>query len=205
MNDELVPDTARPLTLEAARYALQLRQLARFGKHLESSEAAVRQLADRLEALAAELRRHATKLETLNETAAEHSKVTIRAIESLLVAIAEKNLSSSISRSVVENVYAQVTPLLEEHINAIGLDAAKTIDQSKTEMSRALADAVRGKAPVPPPPPSNAPLSQKILLWTVRATARAQRFCITVAPPLGCLAALTAIFYYGRLLFLSVR
>jgi hypothetical protein len=205
MTDELVSDHTKPLTLEAARYALQLRQLTRFGKHLETGEAAIRRMVGRFEAVAAEMRRHATKLEALNQTSAERSEATLRANESLLVAIAEENMSKSISQSVVLNVYAELTPLLEEHVNAIAREAAKTINQSTTEMSGALADAVRGKAPVPAPPHADAPFSQRILQWIIRATARTQRFCITLAPPLGCLAALTAISYYGHLLFLSVR
>jgi hypothetical protein len=216
MPDEFISSNAHPLTIDGARYVRQLRQLANFGHQIESAEQAARKLTDRVESAASGLRWELSELKTLSGSQAEHVRVTLRAIENLLVAIAEKNLANSISRSVVENVYAEVTPLLESAIEESAARAAKAVDESTarteetlTQIAHSIADSVGGKAPLPPPVDSNAPWFRKIRQQTARALAKTQRLCIVVAPPLVALAALSILvasfFYVGHFFIPSLR
>jgi hypothetical protein len=213
MDDDFVSSNAGALTMEAARYHLQLRRLAAFSTQLESAEQAARQITDRLESAVSDLRRALSELRTLTGTSADHVQVTLRAIESLLAAIAEKNLSKSISKSVVENVYAELTPLFASAAEEIAAKAATEVGDSTAQAvhllvkaTRAIAEAVGGKPPLPLPPDRDAPIFNKIHRRAIRGFARTHRFCITAAPLLGTLAALTvlaaSVFYVGQHFFI---
>jgi hypothetical protein len=159
MDDDFVSSNAGALTMEAARYNLQLRGLAAFSTQLENAEQAARQITDRLESAVSDLRRALSEQRTLTGTSADHVQVTLRAIESLLAAIAEKNLSRSISSRVVENVYAELTPLFKSATEEIATKAANEVSGSTAQAAhllvkaaQSIAEAVGGKPPLPPPP-----------------------------------------------------
>ncbi len=200
MSDDFVSINSDALTLEAARYNLQTKRLLSFAKQLEKNEEAARKLTDRVESSTSDLRLALSELRALTGTSGEHVQVTLRAIESLLAAIAEKNLSKSISRSVVEDVYAELTPLLEEAIKESAASVKRDVSESTahtveqlTLLTRSIADAVAGKAPLPPTPDAAAPILNKIRQRAVRDLTRFQRFCITAAPPLVTLASLSVL------------
>lgn len=216
MDDDFVSSNAGALTMEAARYNLQLRRLAAFSTQLENAEQAARQITDRLESAVSDLRRALSELRTLTGTSADHVQVTLRAIESLLAAIAEKNLSKSISRSVVENVYAELTPLFVSAAEEIAAKAATEVGDSTAQAvhllvkaAQAIAEAVGGKPPLPLPPDRDAPIFNRIRRRAVRGFARTHRFCITASPLLGTLAALSvlaaSVFYVGHFFIPSLR
>jgi hypothetical protein len=201
MDADFVSSNAGALTMEAARYNLQLRRLAAFATQLENSEQAARQITDRLESAASDLRRALVELRTLAGTSADHVQITLRAIESLLAAIAEKNLSRSISSSVVENVYAEVTPLFKSAAEEIATKATNEVGSATAQAAhlvvnaaQSIAEAVGGKPPLPPSPDPDASMLHKFHWRAARALERTHRFCITASPLLVTLAAISVLF-----------
>jgi hypothetical protein len=212
MDDDFVSSNAGALTMEAARYNLQLRGLAAFSTQLENAEQAARQITDRLESAVSDLRHALSELRTLTGASVDHVQTTLRAIESLLAAIAEENLSRSISSRVANDVYIQVTPQLKEIVtkasSEIGDSTARAAHLLATA-AQSIAEAVGGKPPLPPPPDPDARIFNKIRRRAIRGVARTHRFCVTASPLLGTLAALSvlvaSVFYVGHFFITAVK
>jgi hypothetical protein len=212
MDDDFVSSNAGALTMEAARYNLQLRGLAAFSTQLENAEQAARQITDRLESAVSDLRRALSELRTLTGASVDHVQITLRAIESLLAAIAEENLSRSISSRVANDVYIQVTPQLKEIVTKASSEIGDSTAQAAHLLAKAaqsIAEAVGGKPPLPPPPDPDAPIFNKIRRRAIRGGARTHRFCVTASPLLGTLAALSvlvaSVFYVGHFFITAVQ
>jgi hypothetical protein len=196
-DEDFVSRNTPPLTMEAARYDLQLRLLRGFRTHLETGEQAMRQGSERMEAAASDLRRVLSGLQTIAGTSAEHVQITLRAVESLLAAIAEQNPAASISQAVIDNVYIELTPLLTSAVEGSAAKLTTEFGEANTraaaqllQIVQSVADAAAGKAPLPSPPETGASFLNKISRRLFRGLARVHRFCITVAPVLVTAAAL---------------
>jgi hypothetical protein len=134
--------------------------------------------------------------------------------------IVVKALAASISKAVILNIYAELTPQLKEDLkeesernSAASSALAKELMSAATGTIRdnaaVIADAVAGKPPLPPPPDPDAPIFTKIHRRATRGFARTHRFCITASPLLGTLAALSvlvaSVFYVGHFFIPAVR
>jgi hypothetical protein len=212
MDDDFVSSNAGALTMEAARYNLQLRRLAAFSTQLENAEQAARQITDRLESAVSDLRRALSEQRTLTGASVDHVQITLSAIESLLAAISEENLSRSISSRVVDNVYIELTPQLKEIATKASSEIGDSTAQAAHLLAKAaqsIAESVCGKPPLPPPPDPDASNFNKIRRRAIRGVARTHRFCVTASPLLGTLAALSvlvaSVFYVGHFFMPAVR
>jgi hypothetical protein len=109
--------------------------------------------------------------------------------------IVEKALADSISKAVILNIYAELTPQLKEDLkeeserNAAASSAlAKELMSAATGSIRdnavVIADAVAGKPPLPPMPPEDAQFMEKAKMNAIRYLAEAKRFMVSATHPL---------------------
>ncbi|WP_152602784.1 hypothetical protein [Caballeronia sordidicola] len=169
MNGPLRLAHDQPLTVEGAKLYLVLEEVDRIVVTLQTlHDATIQRETDRQDATLAAQRGHS---------------------------IAEKALAASISKAVILNIYAELTPLLKEDLkeererNAAASSAlAKEMTSSATGIIRdnaaVIADAVAGKPPLPPLPPEDARLLEKATGHAIRCLAEAKRFMVSATHPL---------------------
>jgi hypothetical protein len=196
MSGSLVSVLDETISLEGVKLHLLLKETDRVVIEIKDIHNAIRNDADRHDAAVAEMRRLVSELRSLNAEIRQQYTELLRSANALLHSIAEKNLADSISKAVVDNVYIEVTPLLTSAIAEIAakvaLNLGEASNQSATQLLQivqSVADAVAGKAPLPPPPDAGASRLSKFSRRLRRGLIRMQRFCITAAPILGTVAA----------------
>ena len=187
MNGRLRSAHDQPLSLEGAKLHLVLEEVDRVVIVVQDLHNAVRGDIDRIETAITEIRSAIREMRQLSTETGEQYSVLLQSARSLMHSIAEKALADSISKAVVVNVYAELTPLLKEEIEEITGSAASVLKEVVSEVAQvrndfatAIADAIAGKPPLPPVPPEDAPFAVRAKGRLVRCRAKAKRFLVSV-------------------------
>jgi len=220
MSEPFLKANNRPITLEAAKLHAVLVEVDRFVADVHSLRNAIRGDVDRQEAAIAAQRALLGEMREHNAETGEQYAVLLQSARSVMHTMGEEALADSISKKIVLNIYAELTPQLKEDLkeesernSAASSALAKELMSAATGIIRdnaaVIADAVAGKPPLPPPPDPDAPIFTKIHRKATRGFARTHRFCITASPLLGTLAALSVlvacVFYVGHFFIPAVR
>jgi|SRR5471030_777235 len=195
MSEPFLKANDRPITLEAAKLHAVLVEVDRFVADVHSLRNAIRGDVDRQEAATAAQRTLLGEMREHNAETGKQYAVLLQSARSVMHTMAEEALADSISKKIVLNIYAELTPQLKEDLkeesdrnSAASSSLAKELMSATTgairDNAEVIADAVAGKPPLPPVPPEDARFMEKANGHAIRCLAKAKRFMVSATHPL---------------------
>ncbi|NPT54202.1 hypothetical protein [Paraburkholderia elongata] len=198
----------QPLSLEGAKLYLVLEEVDRVVIAIQNLHNAIRGDIDRQEAILTEQRAMLREMRKMNAETAQQFSDLLQSARSVMHSIAEKGLADSISKAVILNIYAELTPRLKEEseqnlaaASAVATGLMSVVTDIHKDTAKMIADAIAGKPPLPAPPPNDAPFTERAKGRVIRSLAKAKRFMVSATHAVVLFTCFVALFTCSVVLY----